>query len=166
MIDYNKWKTEDLVEERKRIELVLHGRLVQEAKEKKRLLNINGITPRDIVVTAQYGYSYAETNDEWVYSFQINHEGKLYDIYYDGWAKPASSGEMVYYDWWPVTTEENFDEWGQIGDVGDNAAFAFVPNGFSESSENIYEFRGTHTKAKKRLKECGITDIREEKADW
>jgi hypothetical protein len=107
-----------------------------EAKKAK-THSVNGITAKDICVF----YSDYDSNSI-LFQFYIKHDGKMYDIYYDG-----CSGRGVFHPWWPVVD-------------GENGVYEFIPNGFSEAMENCYEYNGTTKEAIAQLKKHGIKDVR------
>jgi len=152
--DYKNWSTEKLRVESELIYAELRRRSEVESTEKQKHLNLNGITAKDIKVVIW------SEGDSLYYSFKIVHEGKDYDIYYDGvidWhGERTKENHWGYHPWWPIDPEEEDDEYAA------NGAFLFIPNGFSEAMENAYNFKGTKNQAIKKLKSCGITNIEEE----
>jgi len=152
--NYKNWSTEKLRVEFTLIKNELWRRDEEDKVEKQKSLNLNGITPKDIKVVIW------EEGDSLYYSFKIVHESKDYDIYYDGRAlrhgDRTKENHWGYHSWWPMNPDEENDEYAA------NGAWCFIPDGFNESMENSYEFRGTKNQAIKRLKEWGITNIEED----
>ena len=152
--DYKSWSTEKLRVESELIYAELRKRSAIEKSEKQKNLNLNGITPKDFKV-----HIWPE-GDSLYYSFKIVHEGKDYDIYYDGvadWCGDRSKGNhWGYHSWWPIDPEEEDDEYAA------NGAWSFIPDGFSEAMENAYNYNGTKNQAIKKLKSWGITNIEED----
>jgi hypothetical protein len=102
-------------------------------------LNVNGFTAKDIkVVYSKNSFC----NNGLQFSFYLMKDGKDYDFYY----KLDEEGELAG-DWWP----ENEDEFI-------NSLQEFIPRGFAEACENLYEYRGgTEIEAIKCLKKYGFT---------
>lgn len=103
-------------------------------------LNINKITVKDFVVEIDepaegYGPYFV---------FYIKRGSKKYCIWYDyNQGKPQK--------WWPVDHYEKLE----------NAAFEFIPKGFSESVENGYEYdNGSVDDGIEYLKKCGFWNIK------
>ena len=111
-------------------------------------LNINGITTKDFVVEYcdLHSAPSAPNYQPW-FSFFIKRGKKKYDIYY-GYSEKLK--------WWPTEIEENL-----IGETEEiNAAYRFIPEGFSEAMENAYEYSyGTWQEAIECLKQHGFTTI-------
>ena len=109
-------------------------------------LCINGITTKDFVVRyADYDCSPDDPEFRPTFSFLIKRGKKEYCIYYDfNQEKPQK--------WWPTKRQGLRLE-------DENAAFDFIPSGFCEASENIYEYSGTTEEAIECLKNRGFTDI-------
>jgi hypothetical protein len=111
---------------------VFHG-----SREVNRIqkLKIFGFIAKDIKVTyfTRYG--------GWRYSFYIMKDGKDWDFYYGKSDQGAG-------DWWPDSKDEY--------DV--SPIHQFIPSGFAESCENMYEYhKGSHKEALELLKDCGFT---------
>jgi hypothetical protein len=97
-------------------------------------LNIKGFTAKDIKVI------YYKLYGGWRYSFYIMKDSKDWDFYYGKSDEGAG-------DWWPEAKDEY--------DV--SPIYQFIPNGFIEACENMYEYHGSHKEALELLKECGFT---------
>jgi len=151
--NYKDWSTDDLRKEAEIICAEIYKRERKEDSKKQKNRNINGITPKDIVVEI-----WTTDGDDLYYSFYILYEGKRYDIYYDGIAdydNRSKENNWGYHSWWPINPDEENDEYAT------NGAFLFIPDGFSEAMENAYNFNGTIKQAIKKLKSCGITNVNE-----
>lgn len=150
---YQDWSDEELKKHSELMWKVLSERRKESDQKKQRELNINGITAKDILVI---GFRNLHCDGGTTYSFRIVHDGKEYDIYYDGIEHDADEDldcNWGYYSWWPVRKNRS-DRYEA------NGARDFIPDDFSEESENSYSFDGTENQATKYLKKHGITNIR------
>jgi len=159
---YQDWSTEELKKHSDLIWKVLSQREKKEGQKKQKELNINGITPKDILVIISNNFP---EEGKIRFSFYVVYDGKEYDVYYDGQDRRAGKTEenskennWGYYPWWPVRQSD--DEYSDEYSV--NGALDFIPDGFSEGCENCYEFHGTKNQSIKYLNKCGIINIREE----
>ncbi len=114
-------------------------------------LVINGITCKDIAVI--YGYELGDGEDP-TFSFYVKHDGKVYDIYYEHGTYDENHN-FHFHPWWPIKGNEGDEDWDR------NGAFDFIPPGFVEACENMYEYHGTKEEAIAQLRKHGITDIKE-----
>ncbi len=97
-------------------------------------LNVGGFTHKDIKVI------WSVDDGEYDYSFYLMKDGKSYDFYYGKSDQGAG-------DWWPEPENEYYL----------SPICKFVPNGFVEACENMYEYRGTHEEALELFEELGYT---------
>jgi len=155
--NYEFWSIKSLKKEQERIFSALKKKQEKLDLFNAKKLKINNITTKDIAVR------YGVTDDDLTqFSFFVKHKGKLHCIYYDNGYHEVSEDKprFKYYDWWPIKLEKDED-----GEVEENGAYEFIPNGFAECCENSYEYcNGNFKSAIKKLKDSGITDI--EKGDW
>lgn len=91
-------------------------------------------------IRVYYGKFYDEDRDN--YSFVFVDGKKEYDFYYN---MP------------PEVVLKDDEDWYQV--MGE-----FIPDGFCEASENMYEYKGTTEEAIAQLKKYGIVNIIEK--DW
>lgn len=104
-------------------------------------LNIKGFTVKDIkVVWGCEGERDRNGEKEYRYSFYIMKDGKDWDFYYGKSDQGAG-------DWWP----EGEDEY-ELSPI-----HQFIPDGFGEACENMYDFCGSHEEALELLNDCGFT---------
>lgn len=158
-MDYSKWATADL--EQAKQETVAKLREIEVTLQRREVLgrNINGITAADFVVRCTPD-EFSDDPEEMDYSFDIAYQGELHDIYYD--TGNYESGKFVPYSWWPwhnLNEDGEEEEYDLDQYMDNNGAVDFIPPGFGESSENNYDFAGTHAEALAALQEYGITKI-------
>jgi hypothetical protein len=104
-------------------------------------LEVKGFKVKDIKVIWSCGGKRDRKSDkEYTYSFYVMKDGKDWDFYYGGSDQGAG-------DWWPEPTEE-----GYLSPLTN-----FIPTGFAEACENMYEYRRTKEEALNLLQECGFT---------
>lgn len=153
---YESLSTKDLKKEHELIYEIIQKRENENELKKQKKLNINDITAKDIAVR----YTREMNEDDVRYSFYIKHERKLYDIYYEHSTYSLSADrEQKFHPWWPIRPLENgeteYDDWDH------NGARDFIPIGFQETCENMYEYDGSISEVIKHLKNHGITDVKE-----
>lgn len=134
----------------------LNKRRINQNYLAKKVLNINGITTKDFAVTyADWVCPPDDPRFKPTFSFSIKRGRKSYCIYYDfNYEKP--------HKWWPTRPSGYLPD-GVTAPMDaevENAAGDFIPDGFSESCENSYEYEGTTEEAIECLKKHGFTDIK------
>lgn len=107
-------------------------------------LEIGEFKSKDIKVV--YYNMYKEDSNKFQFSFFVIKDGKEYDFYYGKSDQGAG-------DWWP----ENDDEDGFFSPLHE-----FIPSGFSELCENMYEYRGSNETALDVLRLCGFVTEHDE----
>jgi hypothetical protein len=117
-------------------------------KEVKRIkdLVVKGFKAKDIKVIF---YKTREV-DKYNYSFYLMKNGKEYDLYYAMDKDGKEAGK-----WWPK---------GE--DMYSSPLTQFIPDGFAEACENIYEFMGKHEEALELFKECGFVITHGGEFEW
>lgn len=162
---YKLWSDEELKEAMDQIYDVMATRRQVQIKEKKKTLNINGITVKDFVVM----YAPIEEGEDPMFQFFIARDGKLHDIYYDNGTHDFEKDPYFsWHSWWPTVNDndEPCDPTKTDMDKVHNAAFGFIPSGFAEAMENCYEYgKGKTDEAIEVLKEHGFETIIECKVE-
>lgn len=120
---------------------IFHGS--DEDREVKRIqtLNIKGFTAKDIkVIYSCEGERDRNGKKEYRFSFYIMKDGKDWDFYYGKSDDGAG-------DWWPEPEDPIY-----LSPITE-----FIPSGFAEACENMYEYRGSLKEGIRLLKNCGFT---------
>lgn len=163
---YRMWPDADLEKAHSQIEEIIEYRNSEKIAKEISELNVNGITAKDFVVI----FGPLEEGDDSLFSFYIVHDGKLHDLTEDAGTWGAKH-VFKFHPWWPTVNEEDESEgYGFMSqDDGEkrlyNAAFKFIPPGFSERCENCYEYGNSVKKGIEVLKKHGFSVIIEASAD-
>lgn len=121
-----------------RMDSIFHG-----DKELARIknLNIKGFTAKDIkVIYDCQGERDRNNEKEYRFSFYIMKDGKDWDFYYGQSDEGAG-------DWWPEPEDPIYQ----------SPITEFIPSGFAEACENMYEYHGPLEEGVQLLKDCGFT---------
>jgi len=157
---YKMWPDSDLEKAHNQIEQVLQYRNSEKIAKEISELNINGITVKDFVVIL----GPLNEDEDPLFSFYIVYGGKIYDLIEDD-GKWNAKDVFEFHHWWPTVNEENesaglgFTSQNDDGKRLYNAAFKFIPPGFSECCENCYEYGSDFKKGIEVLKKHGFTTI-------
>jgi len=143
IIDYTTWSGPDLEKELAAIQSEIDRREKSVDATVVRELNINGITTMDFIVI------YYKEEKRTHFSFYIEYNNDIHDINEGGYTGERNKkGRAMFYPWWPTASSGT-----------ENAALAFVPMGFLEMCENLYEYGGSDEEAFAMLQESGFTNI-------
>lgn len=116
---------------------VNHGTPQERELDRIKKLNVKGFRAKDIKVLYFKMYN---DNENYNFSFYIMKDRKDWDFYYGKSSQGAG-------DWWPDPEDELY-----LSPIHD-----FIPSGFAETCENVYEYCGTNEEAIETLKKCGFT---------